>query len=95
MKQDLIKKQVNHHDANDRVLFGFWVYLMTDLLMFSILFAVYAVLHANTAGGETGRELFGLPLALTEMPEKFGKTSATPPVVITPPTQTPPPSTTA
>ena len=59
---------VSHHqaEANDRVMFGFWVYLMTDLLMFSVLFAVYAVLHQNTVGGETGRQLFSLPLALTE-----------------------------
>lgn len=62
----------NHHlekheaEADDRAMFGFWVYLMTDLLMFSILFAVYAVLHDNTVGEETGRELFSLPLALTE-----------------------------
>jgi cytochrome o ubiquinol oxidase subunit III len=53
-------------DTNDRLLFGFWIYLMTDLLMFSILFACYAVLHGNTAGGEGGRELFSAPLALTE-----------------------------
>lgn len=53
-------------EATDRVMFGFWVYLMTDLLMFAILFAVYAVLHGNTLGGETGRELFSLPLALQE-----------------------------
>lgn len=55
-----------HHEAaaNDRVMFGFWVYLMTDLLMFAILFAVYAVLHGNTVGGPTGRELFSLPIAL-------------------------------
>lgn len=52
--------------ANDRVMFGFWVYLMTDLLMFSVLFAVYAVLHGNTAGGDAGRDLFSLPLALQE-----------------------------
>ena len=52
--------------ADDRAMFGFWVYLMTDLLMFAVLFAVYAVLHRNTVGGETGRELFSLPLALTE-----------------------------
>jgi cytochrome o ubiquinol oxidase subunit 3 len=52
--------------ATDRVMFGFWVYLMTDLLMFAVLFAVYAVLNGNTAGGPSDRELFGLPLALTE-----------------------------
>lgn len=52
--------------ANDRTIFGFWVYLMTDLLMFSILFASYGVLHGNTVGGATGRELFSQPVALTE-----------------------------
>jgi cytochrome o ubiquinol oxidase subunit 3 len=59
---------VMDHEAasDDRVLFGFWVYLMTDLLMFSVLFAVYAVLHNNTAGGAPARELFSLPIALTE-----------------------------
>lgn len=59
-----------HHDhqaaADDRVMFGFWIYLMTDLLMFAILFAVYAVLHNNTVGGPTDRDLFSLPLALQE-----------------------------
>jgi cytochrome o ubiquinol oxidase subunit 3 len=53
-------------EANDRALFGFWVYLMTDLLMFSILFATYAVLRGNVAGGPAGRELFSLPVALAE-----------------------------
>lgn len=57
--------QKHEATANDRVMFGFWVYLMTDLLMFSVLFAVYAVLKGNTVGGETGREIFSLPLALT------------------------------
>lgn len=63
-----IEHKISDHEAeaNDRAMFGFWVYLMTDLLMFAVLFAVYAVLHNNTAGGESGRELFSLPLALTE-----------------------------
>jgi cytochrome o ubiquinol oxidase subunit 3 len=52
--------------ATDRVMFGFWVYLMTDLLMFSVLFAVYAVVHGNTAGSASGQELFSLPQALIE-----------------------------
>jgi cytochrome o ubiquinol oxidase subunit III len=60
-------KHANHEEeANERALFGFWVYLMTDLLMFAVLFAVYAVLHDKTNGGASGRELFRLPLALTE-----------------------------
>jgi len=60
-------KEMSHEAAaNDRVMFGFWVYLMTDLLMFAVLFAVYAVLHGNTAGGPTGRELFSQHQALAE-----------------------------
>lgn len=67
MAQVVAKHTADHEGAsNDRVLFGFWVYLMTDLLMFAVLFAVYAVLHGNTMGGPGGRELFSLPLALTE-----------------------------
>ena len=62
-----LKHQEDHEAAaNDRIMFGFWVYLMTDLLMFAVLFSVYAVLHDSTLGGESGRELFSLPLALTE-----------------------------
>ncbi len=64
----MVKNHLEDHEAvaTDRAMFGFWIYLMTDLLMFAVLFAVYAVLHNNTLGGETGRELFSLPLALTE-----------------------------
>jgi cytochrome o ubiquinol oxidase subunit 3 len=64
----MVEEKISHHEqeANERALFGFWVYLMTDLLMFSVLFAVFAVLHNNTDGGASGRELFKLPLALAE-----------------------------
>ncbi len=60
--------QLSHHEteATDRAMFGFWIYLMTDLLMFAVLFAVYAVLHNSTFGGESGRELFSHRLALLE-----------------------------
>lgn len=54
----------NHHSEN--AYFGFWLYLMTDLISFSALFAVFAVLRYNTAGGSGGEELFSLPFALTE-----------------------------
>lgn len=67
MAQMVDKHHLNHEEAsNDRAMFGFWVYLMTDLLMFAVLFAVYAVLHGNTLGGATGRDLFSLPLVLAE-----------------------------
>ena len=67
MAHHLTDSETEHQAAaNDRAMFGFWVYLMTDLLMFTVLFAVYAVLHNSTAGGANGRELFSLPLALTE-----------------------------
>lgn len=51
---------------NDTVLFGFWVYLMTDLVVFAVLFATYAVLSQSTFGGPSGAELFSLPSALAE-----------------------------
>ena len=50
----------------DKVMFGFWVYLMTDLLVFSVLFATFSVLRNNTFGGPTDRELFSMPVALAE-----------------------------
>jgi len=50
----------------DKKVFGFWVYLMTDLLMFAALFATYVVLRNNTFGGPDGKELFSLPFVLTE-----------------------------
>lgn len=67
MKHADAHKESGHEEAaTDRTMFGFWIYLMTDLLMFAVLFAVYAVLRNNTLGGPTGRDLFSPPLALTE-----------------------------
>ncbi len=42
------------------VAYGFWIFILSDIVMFSGLFAAYAVLAGNTAGGPTGRELFNL-----------------------------------
>jgi len=52
--------------SNDKLMFGFWVYLMTDLLMFAGLFAAFAVLRNNTYGGPAGDTIFSLPLVLVE-----------------------------
>ena len=58
------QKKIAH--AYDKTFFGFWVYLMTDLIMFGVLFAAYAVLKHSTHGGPGAAELFSLPLALSE-----------------------------
>ena len=42
------------------VAYGFWIFLLSDIIMFSALFAAYAVLSGATVGGPTGRELFDL-----------------------------------
>lgn len=58
---------INHHEeAQERTMLGFWIYLMTDLLSFAVLFAAYAVLSSNTAGGPDSKELFSLPFVLVE-----------------------------
>jgi len=40
--------------------YGFWIFLLSDIIMFSAFFAAYAVLVGETAGGPSGRELFNL-----------------------------------
>jgi cytochrome o ubiquinol oxidase subunit 3 len=40
--------------------YGFWIFLLSDIVMFAAFFAAYAVLAGATAGGPTGRELFDL-----------------------------------
>jgi cytochrome o ubiquinol oxidase subunit III len=42
------------------VAYGFWIFILSDFVMFSGLFAAYEVLAGNTAGGPTGSELFNL-----------------------------------
>src|SRR4051794_11780725 len=50
-----------HHPENATLL-GFWLYLMSDTLLFACLFAAYGVLGRSYAGGPSGVELFELPL---------------------------------
>jgi cytochrome o ubiquinol oxidase subunit 3 len=42
------------------VSFGFWLFLLSDIVIFSALFAAYAVLSARTDGGPTGAQIFDL-----------------------------------
>lgn len=47
-------------------VFGFWIYLMTDCILFATIFATYAVLVNSVAGGPSGAEIFELPYVLVE-----------------------------
>ena len=49
------------HHPQQGTLFGFWMYLMSDCLIFAILFATYAVLGRSYAAGPSGADLFELP----------------------------------
>ena len=53
---------VREHHPENATLLGFWLYLMSDCLIFASLFATYAVIGRNYAGAATGAELFELPL---------------------------------
>ncbi|MBV8683881.1 MAG: cytochrome o ubiquinol oxidase subunit III [Caulobacteraceae bacterium] len=53
------------HHPEDGTLLGFWIYLMSDCLIFACLFACYGVLGRNYAGGPTGAEIFELPTVAT------------------------------
>src|SRR6185503_9883397 len=46
--------------------YGFWIFLLSDIVMFSCFFAAYAVLHGATAGGPTARQLFDLDTVALE-----------------------------
>src|SRR5579883_2204227 len=58
--------RAEHQAADERSLFGFWIYILTDCVLFASLFAVYAVLHGNTFGGPTGHDIFEAPGVLLE-----------------------------
>lgn len=45
---------------------GFWIYLMTDCILFASVFATYIVLRENTFGGPGGGELFDMPFVLIQ-----------------------------
>lgn len=67
---DAVTPQLTFHVTGDAhegehenpTLLGFWIYLMSDALIFATLFATYGVLATAYAGGPTPRDLFGLQL---------------------------------
>lgn len=59
-------EEIEHPDTVAMQTLGFWLYLMSDLIIFATLFATFAVLGRNYAGGPTGKELFELPYVLVQ-----------------------------
>lgn len=63
MTNQTIERRVEQYDKAE---FGFWLYLMTDIILFATLFATYVVLRPNTAGGAGAAELLNPSYALIE-----------------------------
>lgn len=55
-----------HTQVETKNNFGFWVYIMSDCMLFAALFATYAVLKNNIFTGPSGKELFSLPFVMIE-----------------------------
>lgn len=56
----------HHHSSDATDVFGFWIYIMSDCVLFAALFATYAVLYTNTFGAPGIKELASLPYVLVE-----------------------------
>jgi cytochrome o ubiquinol oxidase subunit III len=65
MTTERITLQHHHHtDAAD--IFGFWIYILSDCVLFAAIFATYAVLYQNVFGGPGIKELSSLPYIFAE-----------------------------
>lgn len=53
-------------EENSKDVFGFWIYIMSDCILFASLFATFIVLRNNTFGGPGMREITNLPYVLKE-----------------------------
>lgn len=58
----VIEQDEHGHAHESPTILGFWIYLMSDALIFAALFATFAVLSGSYAGGPAPREIFELPL---------------------------------
>jgi cytochrome o ubiquinol oxidase subunit III len=62
VRPDLVRGRGGGGPASTRtvVAYGFWIFILSDIVLFSVLFATYAVLWDQTAGGPTASELINL-----------------------------------
>jgi cytochrome o ubiquinol oxidase subunit 3 len=61
MQQAAALAEHHHEDHEALKILGFWIFLVTDCLLFGTLFATYVVLRNHTDGGPVGKELFEVP----------------------------------
>lgn len=69
MSDLVISKQAEqslNNEQNATKSLGFWIYLMTDCILFASLFATYVILRGNTYGGVSGHDIFNMPAVLVE-----------------------------
>lgn len=67
MEESTTFNEIKHQQETfSRTILGFWIYLMTDCILFATLFSTYAVLHYNTFGGPLPIEIFSMPTVLAE-----------------------------
>ena len=59
-------KKLERYEPMELKSFGFWIYLMSDLILFSVLFSAFAVVGHNYAGGPSPHELFNIPYLFGE-----------------------------
>lgn len=64
--QTMTEHHEHHHDADATSVFGFWIYIMSDCVLFGSLFATFAVLHANTYNGFGVKNFLDLPYIFAE-----------------------------
>lgn len=56
----------HHHDTESKVIFGFWIFVLSDAILFATLFAAYVVLQNNIFGGINITQVATLPFVLTQ-----------------------------
>jgi len=56
----------SHHDIYSKTIFGFWIYLLSDFILFATFFAVYIVLHHSAFLGASAAEFFEMPFILSQ-----------------------------
>ncbi len=64
--EPVIHLEEHERAADTKTIFGFWVYLMTDFVLFASLFAVFIVLRSNGMAAGVGAALFDMRLVLAE-----------------------------